>query len=125
MGNRFGTDFSQVQIHNDSKASQLNSQLNARAFTVRNDIYFNEGNYNPGSTSGKHLLAHELTHVVQQSNSTKPSVQKKEKPKAKSSKSTIKKSTKLTSLVVGLLRGELKDASMKKHMHAVFLAQSV
>jgi hypothetical protein len=41
-------------------------ELNAKAFTAGNDIYFNEGQYNPGSSEGKHLLAHELTHTIQQ-----------------------------------------------------------
>lgn len=67
MESRFGTNFSEVKIHTDSNAVQLSRDLNAQAFTVGNDIYFNEGKYNPNSTSGKHLLAHELTHTVQQS----------------------------------------------------------
>ena len=66
MENGFGADFSSVRIHNDSNAGQLSHELNARAFTVGNDIYFNEGYYSPGSTEGKHLLAHELTHTLQQ-----------------------------------------------------------
>ncbi|GAB5400935.1 MAG: hypothetical protein Aureis2KO_25200 [Aureisphaera sp.] len=67
MENSFGTDFSEVNIHTDSNAIQLSKSLNAQAFTVGNDIYFNEGKYNPSTTSGKHLLAHELTHTLQQS----------------------------------------------------------
>lgn len=66
MESRFGTDFSGVKIHTDSNAIQLSRELNAQAFTVGNNIYFNEGKYNPNSTQGKHLLAHELTHTVQQ-----------------------------------------------------------
>jgi hypothetical protein len=66
MSNSFGNDFSGVHIHTDSNALQMNQKLGARAFTVGNDIYFNEGQYNPNSVEGKHLLAHELTHVVQQ-----------------------------------------------------------
>ena len=66
MESRFGTDFSGVKIHTSNNAIQLSRQLNAQAFTVGNDIYFNEGKYNPSSNSGKHLLAHELTHTVQQ-----------------------------------------------------------
>jgi len=66
MGNIFGTDFSNVNIHTDSAAMQMNRQLNAQAFTVGNDIYFNQNKFNPNSQSGKRLLAHELTHVVQQ-----------------------------------------------------------
>ena len=66
MENRFGTDFSGVKIHTGNESVQMNRELNAKAFTVGSDIYFNEGQYNPGSESGKHLLAHELTHTIQQ-----------------------------------------------------------
>jgi outer membrane protein OmpA-like peptidoglycan-associated protein len=66
MENRFGADFGGVKIHTGSEAVQLNRDLNAQAFTHGSDIYFNEGKYNPSSDSGKHLLAHELTHVIQQ-----------------------------------------------------------
>jgi hypothetical protein len=67
MESRFETDFSNVKIHTGSEAVQMSRELNAQAFAVGNDIYFNEGKYNPNSDSGKHLLAHELTHTVQQS----------------------------------------------------------
>jgi peptidoglycan hydrolase-like protein with peptidoglycan-binding domain len=70
MQNRFGADFSQVKIHTDSSAVQMNRELNAQAFTVGSDIYFNQGKYQPASDSGKHLLAHELTHVLQQNSSS-------------------------------------------------------
>jgi Domain of unknown function (DUF4157) len=66
MENGFGTDFSNVKIHTGHTAVQLSRELNAQAFTVGNDIYFNAGKYSPHSADGKHLLAHELTHVVQQ-----------------------------------------------------------
>lgn len=66
MQSRFGTDFTDVKIHTGNDAIQMNRELNAKAFTVGNDIYFNEGQYNPNSKDGKHLLAHELTHTVQQ-----------------------------------------------------------
>lgn len=66
MSSAFGTDFSRVNIHTNSSAVQMNRSLNARAFTHGNDVYFNEGEYSPGSSDGKRLLAHELTHVVQQ-----------------------------------------------------------
>lgn len=61
-----GADFSSVKIHTDSKAVQMSRDLNAHAFTVGSDVYFNEGKYQPGTREGKGLLAHELTHVVQQ-----------------------------------------------------------
>jgi len=66
MESRFGTDFSDVKIHTGNESVQLNRELNAKAFTVGNNIYFNGGQYQPETDSGKHLLAHELTHVVQQ-----------------------------------------------------------
>lgn len=66
MSSRFGNDFSSVKIHTDGEAIQMNRELNAKAFTTGNDIYFNEGQYQPGSDKGKYLLAHELTHTIQQ-----------------------------------------------------------
>jgi hypothetical protein len=66
MQSRFGADFSDVKIHAGNDSIQMNRELNAKAFTVGNDIYFNEGQYNPDSIEGLHLLAHELTHTIQQ-----------------------------------------------------------
>ena len=66
MSNAFGTDFSNVRVHTGSNAVQMNQGLNARAFTHGSDVYFNKGEYSPESSNGKSLLAHELTHVVQQ-----------------------------------------------------------
>lgn len=66
MGRAFNADFSGVRVHTNAQADALNQSLNARAFTTGQDIYFRQGEYNPGSSSGKELLAHELTHVVQQ-----------------------------------------------------------
>jgi hypothetical protein len=68
MESRFGTDFSSVRIHTGAYASKLSAGLNAQAFTVGNDIYFNAGKYTPQSSGGKYLLAHELTHTLQQKN---------------------------------------------------------
>ena len=66
MESAFGADFSGVRVHTDGGADTLNRQLSARAFTTGQDIFFRQGAYNPGSSSGRELLAHELTHVVQQ-----------------------------------------------------------
>jgi hypothetical protein len=66
MESRFKRDFSQVRIHNDAQAKHLSSDIQARAFTFANHIYFNQGEYQPETLSGKNVLAHELTHVVQQ-----------------------------------------------------------
>ena len=63
---RMQHDFSKVRVHTDNEAVQMNQKLGAQAFTHRRDIYFGAGQYNPQSTAGKRLIAHELTHVVQQ-----------------------------------------------------------
>jgi Domain of unknown function (DUF4157) len=76
MESRFGADFSDVKIHTDSNAVQMSRELNAQAFTVGSDIYFNSGKYAPDSDSGKHLLAHELTHTVQQGGGVERKVQR-------------------------------------------------
>ncbi len=66
MGAAIGADFSGVRIHTDSTAAALSRSISAQAFTSGSDIYFNEGKYDTTSTAGQHLLAHELTHTVQQ-----------------------------------------------------------
>ncbi|WDD96739.1 eCIS core domain-containing protein [Thalassomonas actiniarum] len=66
METGIGANFGAVKIHTNDNAAQMNQQINAKAFTHGSDIYFNQGQYNPESSSGKHLLAHELTHTVQQ-----------------------------------------------------------
>jgi hypothetical protein len=65
---RFGYDFSGVRIHTGEKASDTARALNSRAFTIGSDVVFNTENYSPDTEGGKKLLAHELTHVVQQRN---------------------------------------------------------
>lgn len=66
MESRFGSNFSNVRIHKDENAVQMSQDIGARAFTNGNNIYFNKGQYSPNSSNGKHLLAHELTHTIQQ-----------------------------------------------------------
>ncbi|NOV32400.1 DUF4157 domain-containing protein [Methylomonas sp. ZR1] len=67
MEQQLGADFAGVTIHNDAEAADLCKQLNARAFTVGNDVYFAPGEFAPEADAGRELLAHELSHVVQQS----------------------------------------------------------
>ena len=76
MEKGFGADFSDINIHTDSKAQETSHELGAQAFTTGNDIYFNEGKYNPNSKEGKHLLAHELTHTIQQTGTIEKKIQK-------------------------------------------------
>lgn len=66
MEPRFGADFSGVKVHTDAQADQLNRSVQARAFTTGQDVFFRQGEYNPASRGGQELIAHELTHVVQQ-----------------------------------------------------------
>lgn len=67
MESGFEADFSGVRLHTGSAAEAMSNNLRAKAFTYGNDIYFNRGQYSPDTTAGQHLIAHELTHVVQQS----------------------------------------------------------
>ncbi|MEG3928237.1 MULTISPECIES: eCIS core domain-containing protein [unclassified Microcoleus] len=67
MENAFGFDFSSVRIHADTEGDRLSRSLEARAFTTGSDVFFRQGAYAPESQTGQRLLAHELTHVVQQS----------------------------------------------------------
>ncbi len=71
MEQRFGADFGGVQIHSNSTAAALSNRLGAHAFTSGNDIFFNSGKYSPETLSGRHLLAHELTHTIQQGANSK------------------------------------------------------
>jgi DNA-directed RNA polymerase subunit M/transcription elongation factor TFIIS len=66
MSSKIGADFSSVRVHRDNTAIQLNRDLGAKAFTVGNNIFFNQGQYRPDSGEGIRLLAHELVHTVQQ-----------------------------------------------------------
>ncbi|MBD2631012.1 DUF4157 domain-containing protein [Aphanizomenon sp. FACHB-1399] len=74
METAFDANFSGVKVHTDGESDQLNKSLNSRAFATGQDIFFSQGAYNPGSRDGQELLAHELTHVVQQNG--KSSVQR-------------------------------------------------
>lgn len=62
---RFGVDFSNVRLHDDRKSSNIAQSINARAFTVGNDVAFGAGEYSRDTSKGKRILAHELVHVVQ------------------------------------------------------------
>jgi hypothetical protein len=66
MERAFGADFGGVRVHADAQADSLNRSLQARAFTTGQDIFLRQGEYRPGSSEGQRLLAHELTHVMQQ-----------------------------------------------------------
>ncbi len=66
MESRMGADFSDVRVHTGAKATEAARSVQAHAYTVGSDVVFQDGQFNPSSTDGKKMLAHELTHVVQQ-----------------------------------------------------------
>ena len=72
MESSFGTNFGGVRVHTGPQATGLAGGLGARAFTTGQNIYFGEGQYNPGTSAGQGLLAHELAHVVQQRSGRAP-----------------------------------------------------
>lgn len=67
MESSFGADFSGVRIHTDNKAAEMNTNLHSKAFTYGQDIFFGRGEFSPDTKMGQHLIAHELTHTLQQS----------------------------------------------------------
>ncbi|MEH1887809.1 eCIS core domain-containing protein [Nostoc sp.] len=66
MGQAMRADFSGVKVHTDAQSDQLNQSIQAKAFTTGQDVFFRQGAYEPGSREGQELIAHELTHVMQQ-----------------------------------------------------------
>lgn len=66
MEPRLGADFGAVRVHDDAESARLSTRLGARAFTTGGHIFFGAGQYSPGTSEGQHLLAHELTHTIQQ-----------------------------------------------------------
>jgi hypothetical protein len=66
MESRFGRDFSAVRVHDNAQADALAQGVNARAFTLGQDLFFARSQYQPETMQGRHLIAHELAHVVQQ-----------------------------------------------------------
>jgi hypothetical protein len=76
----FGAPMDSVRVHADGEAAALSRELDARAFTVGSDVFFAEGQYDPHSTEGQALLAHEVTHVGQQTGFGGAAVQREEAP---------------------------------------------
>lgn len=95
MDSAFGTSFDQVKIHTDRSASQMNDALGARAFTHQNDIFFGQGEYQPQTSEGRKLIAHELTHVVQQKGRNDQNVIRRNSKKEKLEKKILDLSEKV------------------------------
>ena len=79
---RFGRDFGAVRIHADDRASEAARSVSARAFTVGRHMVFGGGEYSPGTTEGRTLLAHELTHTIQQGAATAGPIRRQGAPAA-------------------------------------------
>jgi len=94
---RFGHDFSHVRVHTNDDAARAASSVQARAYTLGNDIVFGAGEYAPATARGQRLLAHELAHVVQQ-HTTAPSVVRRS-PRAPLNDAPVAQATPLTGLV--------------------------
>ena len=99
---RFGADFSHVRIHNDPSAANVARLINARAFTRGRDVVFGNGEYAPGTSSGRRLLAHELAHIIQQRAARSDSNNRIYRKKPKSRPSTLSRAQ------LNLLRGYYK-----------------
>ena len=74
MGSAFGADFSNVRVHANPAATDLNNRIQAKAFTIGNDVFFRDGVPDTSSTTGQHLLAHELAHTVQNGDSVQRAI---------------------------------------------------
>jgi hypothetical protein len=80
MEAHFGHDFSRVRVHSDAAAEQLAQEIDANAYTLGQDIAFDSVQFVPGTNEGRHLLALELAHVVQQSGSVRSAIQRAPAP---------------------------------------------
>lgn len=78
---RFGRDLNQVRVHTGAKAAQAARLLGAQAYVIGRNVVFGQGQYRPGTLQGRHLLAHELAHTIQQSGNYRPVLQRRVDPK--------------------------------------------
>jgi hypothetical protein len=120
MEHAFGTDFSSVRVHGGGRAAELNDQISAKAFTVGSDIFFRDGVPDTGSRSGQELLAHELTHTLQQGGGAQRQVVqrlfgRKKKTTTTTPTPTPKKSREEEQRdLLGKMKGEAAKAPAKK-----------
>lgn len=129
MSHSIGADFSSVRVHTDSRAAEMSQSIQAKAFTVGNHVYFNKGQYNPETSSGKHLLAHELTHTVQQGATKNSLVQRNSKPKTSkapkpdpakpSATSTSPPKNPLAKKIVELLKEQSTSKKLNTHFKSL------
>ncbi|WP_375468797.1 DUF4157 domain-containing protein [uncultured Nostoc sp.] len=110
MEQGFGADFSRVKVHTDTQSDQLNRSIQAKAFTTGQDVFFRQGAYEPGSRGGQELIAHELTHVVQQSGGAVQRLIEEETTQSKYEDKSIRKAH--TS--IQKMKEDSKDSSTSK-----------
>jgi hypothetical protein len=129
---RFGHDLSQVRIHDTPREAKMADLINAQAFTVHRDIIFNVGKYKPQTAAGKQLIAHELTHVIQQSKNEgtyhssqmhTPLLRRRRGPKFSSERPPIRVKGTLNEILGKLLRDASKTsvATVKNNLKVKFL----
>jgi hypothetical protein len=107
MSAGFGYDFSGVRIHTDAKAQEMSEKLGAQAFTYKGEVFFNKQKFDPQSKEGKWLLAHELTHVIQQKEGNE-SINKKDIPAISTpvpDDFSIRKNKEVVTSAVGTING--------------------
>lgn len=109
MESRFNYDFSKVKLHTDAPATQSAREVNARAYTVQNDVVFGQGQYQPTSESGVRLITHELAHVVQQNNSSSSNSASAEAKAEKASENVANNQVVSPEVVGGALPGLYAD----------------
>jgi hypothetical protein len=113
MEQAFNADFTEVRVHADARSDQLNQSIQARAFTTGQDVFFRQGAYQPDSQGGQELLAHELTHVVQQSGGAVEQAQRKF-VHLKSAPTAVSLPTKTIQRALGITVAQYKTASDSK-----------
>ncbi len=126
MESRFGHDFSQVRVHTDERAMESAHAVNALAYTVGQDVVFGQGQYVPETSEGKKLLAHELTHVVQQAQMPILGIQRAEVKKTSptvaqpASQSTTAADADIEALGLAKTAKEAAKTLKKKHPDILF-----
>lgn len=110
MEQRFGHDFSSVRVHTDTQASNSARAINAQAYTVGRDVVFGQGNYSSQTNTGRKLLAHELTHVVQQQGIKGPDNQ---------TKITVSQSTDATELEADVIANQVVSGEAQRESNKI------
>ncbi|MEA5420031.1 DUF4157 domain-containing protein [Spirulina sp. CCNP1310] len=127
MGAAMGADFSNIKVHTNPEADSLNRAIQAKAFTTGPNIYFREGAYQPGSKSGQELIAHELTHTLQQGAVRRQVIQRADTLKGSDAQTTVGKDNKVTKeekeQTLALIKSGAVTSALDHPMYAKFKAR--